>query len=261
MTLCTTAKRLEVSVRVANPGGRTSPTDIATTAVAAVLVVQRRSSFIFVGRRLFIRRLCEFGFGFCRGPVLCKLRKPSFNKLCEFGFCHGAVHCDFRRPKFTNSFCGCCHVDTGYALRSGPRRPSFTRARCGFCRDTGHFESRRPSFTNTFFGWCSGGVGRVSRSRPRRPNFTRRYCEFDGLLHVALGNALPEVDLDRLKVLLLLHREEAQCVIEKTNKQTCWKQKQEREIPLSLFPSLSLFTVISLFRSLFSFTTPSVLCQ
>ena len=74
------ATRTVQSRTESNSRASPSPGDVAT-AVAAVVALY----FAVPAGPSFVR-LCEFGF--CRGPVLCKLRRPSFNKLCDLCLSH-----------------------------------------------------------------------------------------------------------------------------------------------------------------------------
>ena len=132
-------------------------------------------------RELFIRRLCEIGFTFCRDAVLlhqqnlrllqqrlywsCATsfgpRSSFIGTLCEFRFRRGTMLCASKRPSSTIRHCDCCNASAVHAICSGPRRPSFTGILCEFKlrRGTVLCDSRRPSFTNGFCNCCNVGAG------------------------------------------------------------------------------------------------------
>ena len=94
-------------------------------------------------------------------------------------------------------------------------------------------ESRRSGFTNRLCDCCNGGVGRVVRSGPKRPSFTRRHCEFDGLLHDALGNALPRLSLSSSRIPLSWSARRAQIAAQRAARRPlCTYGHSGRQQPL-----------------------------
>ena len=153
-----------------NPGSRASSTDIASAIVSALVA-----------------------------PVALVREDPAPSEECvsfdsDVALCFAipggrASPADFATVVAASSV---VPVAPGQEDPASPADTASTDAVAALCFEIPKGRASPADFAN----WCNVDAGRVVLSKPRRPSINRRGCESDGLLHDALGNALPEVPLE-----------------------------------------------------------------